>query len=262
MLKSIASKLMWAGKATVFMMGLALMLALAFGMASTAFGANGGNFILGSLNNSATAITKLTGNVNGPAMQVVNNNADLNDTALSLLVDKGEEPIRVNSAGKVTNLNADKVDGKDSTMFAGTGNSAYRGGSSYCNSPEVLSIPFSVNKESLVYASGHAEVQANGNPGVGTLMDIDLRNGTNTTTLAQAGFSSQSYSSDATDIRSLVAEGVLKTGISSPSEAPFLVTPGNNYVLRLNVRLNGSTCSPSSPVLWDSSLSYILLGKP
>ena len=94
-------------------------------------------------------------------------------------------------------------------------------------------------------------------------MNIQLRNGANTTTLAQTGFSSNAYSANATDIRPLMAEGVLKSNISTPSEAPLEVTPGNNYVLRLTVSLNGGTsCTGSSPYLWDSSLSYILLGTP
>jgi hypothetical protein len=85
MLRGALTKMLWAGKATVFMMGLALMLALVFGMASTAFGANGGNFILGSLNNTATAITKLTGSVGGgPALQVSNPSTATNSTALDL----------------------------------------------------------------------------------------------------------------------------------------------------------------------------------
>ncbi len=42
--------------------------------------------------NAATAVTRLTGNVNGPAMQVVNNNAGANDTALDLGVQPGEAP--------------------------------------------------------------------------------------------------------------------------------------------------------------------------
>jgi hypothetical protein len=118
MLRTVASKVMWAGKATVFVVGLALIVGLIFGMASAAFGANGQNFILGGLNNTATAITKLTGNVNGSAMQVVNNNPGPNDSALNLSVQPGEAPMRVNSDKVVTNLNADKVDGKDSSEFA------------------------------------------------------------------------------------------------------------------------------------------------
>ncbi len=119
MMKSAARKLMWAGRATVFMMGLALTLALVFGMASTAFGANGGNFILGSLNNTATAITKLTGTVGGgPALRVSNPSTATDSTALDLRVATGQAPMKVNSGTKVTNLNADSIDGKDSTQFA------------------------------------------------------------------------------------------------------------------------------------------------
>ena len=117
MLRSAASKVMWVGRATVFLVGLAVILAVVFGMASAAFGANGGNFILGQ-NNAATALTRLTGNVNGSAMQIVNNNADANDSALSLSVQQGEAPMRVNSSKVVTNLNADKLDGQEASDLA------------------------------------------------------------------------------------------------------------------------------------------------
>jgi hypothetical protein len=114
MLRSTASKVMWVGRATVFMVGLAVILALVLGVASAAFGANGQAWILGQ-NNVATAITKLAGaaGVNGPMLQLINNNADANDTALDLRVQSGESPMTVNSATKVANLNADRLDGKD-----------------------------------------------------------------------------------------------------------------------------------------------------
>ena len=100
--------------------GLALVMALVIGVASTAWSATGGNFILGKAN-VATAITKLAGaaGVNGPMLQLINNNADRNDTALDLRVQAGEAPMRVNSDTKVANLNADKVDGLDSTELKG-----------------------------------------------------------------------------------------------------------------------------------------------
>jgi hypothetical protein len=41
MVRSTIGKVMWAGRATVFLVGLAVILALLFGMATTAFGANG-----------------------------------------------------------------------------------------------------------------------------------------------------------------------------------------------------------------------------
>jgi hypothetical protein len=118
MVRSVAKKVLWVGRATVFLMGLALMLALVFGIASTALGANGGNFILGSLNNTATAITKLTGTVGGgPALQVSNPSTTTGATALDLQVATGKAPMKVNSQTKVTNLNADKLDGQDSTTI-------------------------------------------------------------------------------------------------------------------------------------------------
>jgi hypothetical protein len=97
--------------------GLALVLALVVGVASTALSATGGNFILGQ-NNAADVLTRLTGNVNGSAMQIVNNNPDANDSALNLSVQAGEAPMRVNSGTVVTNLNADKLDGNHSSAFA------------------------------------------------------------------------------------------------------------------------------------------------
>jgi hypothetical protein len=47
----------------VFLVGLAVILALVFGVASTALGANGGSFVLGKAANSATKMTGLVGNV-------------------------------------------------------------------------------------------------------------------------------------------------------------------------------------------------------
>jgi len=128
MIRTVASRVLWAGRTTVFMMGLALVLALVFGMASTAFGANGANFILGSLNNTATAITKLTGTVGGgPALQVSNPSTTTGATALDLRVATGKAPMKVNSQTKVTNLNSDKVDGLEGASFVQGGGRASQG---------------------------------------------------------------------------------------------------------------------------------------
>ena len=118
MAKTIFSGLWRAGRATALILGVAVMLALTVGLASAAFGANGDPWILGR-SNVATAITKLAGatGVNGPMLQLTNNNADANDTALELQVQSGEAPMRVNSSTKVGNLNADKLDGLDYTWF-------------------------------------------------------------------------------------------------------------------------------------------------
>ena len=70
MVKTVFGKVMWVGRATIFMVGLAVILALVFGVATTALGATGGNFILGKAN-VAGAVSKLTAGISGPALQLV-----------------------------------------------------------------------------------------------------------------------------------------------------------------------------------------------
>src|SRR5215211_9444213 len=111
---------MWVGRATVFLVGLSVILALALGVASMALGANGNPWILGQ-GNVATAITSLGGAAGvdgGPMLRITNNDAATNDTALSLNVQSGEAPMTVDSSTKVANLNADQLDGKDQSTFA------------------------------------------------------------------------------------------------------------------------------------------------
>ena len=119
MLRSTASKVIWVGRATVFLVGLSVILALVFGVATMAFAANGNNFVLGVLTNSATAITKLTGNVaGGPALQVANFKTEAGSKALQLNVAANKPPLAVNAtAGKATHLNADQLDGVDSAAL-------------------------------------------------------------------------------------------------------------------------------------------------
>jgi hypothetical protein len=82
--------------------GLALVLALLFGVAATAFGANGDVFKVGRAN-LASAVSTLTKSGTGPA--------------LSLKADSGP-PLAVNRQDKVANLNADQLDGKNQSAFA------------------------------------------------------------------------------------------------------------------------------------------------
>ena len=117
---SILKKVMLVGRAATFMVGLAVIVALTVGVASAAFGANASHFILGSLNNTATAITKLTGTVGGgPALQVSNPSTATGSTALDLQVASGKAPMKVNRTTKVTNLNSDKLDGLDASQLGG-----------------------------------------------------------------------------------------------------------------------------------------------
>jgi hypothetical protein len=121
MARTMFGKVVRVGRAAIFVVGLAMVLALVFGVATTALGATGGNFILGKAN-VAGAVSKLTASVSGSALQIVNNGAG---TALDLRVgssttapaDKTAAPMKVDSQARVANLNADRLDGKDSTAF-------------------------------------------------------------------------------------------------------------------------------------------------
>ena len=101
MLRSAVRKVVWVGRATVFLVGLAVILAVLFGVTSMAFARDGQSFILGE-RNVAQSLSTLVKTGEGPA--------------LSLQVGSGA-PLAVNSDRRVANLNADKLDGKSSTQL-------------------------------------------------------------------------------------------------------------------------------------------------
>ena len=102
MLRTAASKIAWVGRTASMVFGLALVMALVFGVATMALGATGGNFLLGQ-RNVAGALSTLVKQGPGPA--------------LSLVVEANQPPMRVNSPTKVADLNADRLDGIDSTAL-------------------------------------------------------------------------------------------------------------------------------------------------
>lgn len=106
----------------MFLVGLSIVLAVVLGLATTALAAVPGDpFKLGRFN-TIDAISRLVGNVNGPMLVVDNNSGKNKATALSLRVEQGRPPLKVNdSAGKATNLNADKVDGLSANELRGAG---------------------------------------------------------------------------------------------------------------------------------------------
>jgi len=85
-------------------------------LGGVSYAATGGNFILGKAN-SASSTSSLSAPVNGKALQVNNTSTGTGATALGLNVASGHAPFTVNSGTKVANLNADKLDGIDSTGF-------------------------------------------------------------------------------------------------------------------------------------------------
>jgi hypothetical protein len=119
MAKTIFKKVVWLGRATTFLVGLAVILALIVGLTSAALAGTGvgAAFNLGKTN-SVNALSTLVGSTANSMLKVDNNGAG---TALDLRVgpsttapdQKTVAPMKVDSQAKVTNLNADEVDGVD-----------------------------------------------------------------------------------------------------------------------------------------------------
>jgi hypothetical protein len=125
MLRSMVDKAMWVGRATVFLAGLAVVLALVLSVTSAALAGTGvgAAFNLGQ-KNTVNRLGQLVGSTDNALLRIDNNNAGTNATALDLRVEPGLAPMKVNSSTQVSNLNADLVDGRSATSFVA--NSTYR----------------------------------------------------------------------------------------------------------------------------------------
>jgi hypothetical protein len=127
MLRATASKVVWVGRATVFLVGLAVIVAVVLGVASTALGANGKPVILGKAANNASKVTGLIGKVATGSALVVKNPSG--GSALELSVGdptadpatKSVAPMKVDSQQLVSNLNSDELDGKSEADFYAAG---------------------------------------------------------------------------------------------------------------------------------------------
>ena len=153
---SVLKKVMFVGKATTFMVGLAMILALTVGVAGAAFGANGANFLLGK-SNAANTITQLVGSVAGPGLQIDNNSTDAAATALDLQVEAGKAPMKVNSDTQVANLNADKVDGLSASQLGGLSGVQQVGVPGALNSNDIK-VTFATCPEGKVAIGGGARM--------------------------------------------------------------------------------------------------------
>jgi hypothetical protein len=120
MTKTVFKKVVLLRRATTFLVGLAVILALTVGLASAALAGTGvgSAFNLGKTN-TVGAVSKLLGSVAGASLLIDNNSADSAATALDLRVEAGKAPMKVSSQTKVANLNADKLDGMDAEQLQG-----------------------------------------------------------------------------------------------------------------------------------------------
>jgi hypothetical protein len=125
MLSRIVSPVMWVGKATVFLVGLVVLLAVVLSLGSVALAGSGvgANFNLGK-KNTVDRLSQLVGSADNAFLRIVNEDAGTNATALDLRVEPGVTPMKVNSSTQVSNLNADLVDGHSASSFLA--NSTYR----------------------------------------------------------------------------------------------------------------------------------------
>ncbi len=116
-MKKKLARTLWRSKASVF---ACVVVATVVGASSaTAHTADRAMFHLGH-SNTANAWSMLSANVaDRAALYLTNTNTAAGSTALELRVAPGHGPLRVYSSTKVTNLNADQLDGKDSSAFLG-----------------------------------------------------------------------------------------------------------------------------------------------
>jgi hypothetical protein len=143
---------------------LAVVASLTLATASAALAGSGvgGVFNLGKTN-TVNAITKLTGSVAGSSLQIINNSTDAAATALDLRVASGKPPLKVNSTTKVANLNADRLDDKDSTELAPILRAQQDGtasGQSVTGTTEVNSVAIQAPVDGILLISGTAYVNS------------------------------------------------------------------------------------------------------
>ena len=123
MLRSATSRVAWLGRIASTVFGLALVLALLFGVASMALAGTGVNgvFNLG-VKNTVNVMTQLVSSAGagpaGPMLRVGNNSDAAGATGLQILTEAGNPPMRVNSQARVPNLNAALAGRADSAASA------------------------------------------------------------------------------------------------------------------------------------------------
>ena len=99
-------------------------MALALVVTGAVAGAAGQALILGQANSAGTSSTSLSASTSGSALRVDQNGTGTSLKAMSehtapLTLDGpvNQPPMTINSSAKVTNLNADRLDGRNSTSF-------------------------------------------------------------------------------------------------------------------------------------------------
>jgi hypothetical protein len=169
-MKKIARGTARIARLTTTVVGLAIMLALMFGVATTALAGTGvgAPFNLGKLN-TVNKMSTLVGSVAKPMLRVDNNGSG---PALNLEVQPGQAPLTVSpGAGVATGLRAEAADVADHAQSAGTASDA-----------DKLD-----GKDSSSFASAtHTHSAADINDGPGSGLDADTVDGKDSSQLKGA----------------------------------------------------------------------------
>ena len=157
----VATKAMQIARGTALTLGVALMLALVLGVASTALAGTGvgARFDLGKTN-TVNAMSKLVGSVAGSSLLIDNDSAAKGATALNLQVEGGRGPMKVNSGKKIAKLNADKLDNLNASAFVRSTYSKLES-STGSHAPEgQLSKTVSCDGDDFALSGGYSSVDA------------------------------------------------------------------------------------------------------
>ena len=112
MMRKLVTKVLWLGRGTATMMGVAVLVAVVLEISTTALAAVPGDpFKLGR-QNTIDALSRMVGTVNDAMLRIDNNSTGASATALELRVEPGQPPMKVDSGTKVGELNADELDGR------------------------------------------------------------------------------------------------------------------------------------------------------
>jgi hypothetical protein len=246
MTKTIFSKVVWLGRATTFMVGLAVILALTVGLATTALAGTGlgARFDLGQTN-TVNAVTKLVGSVAGPSLLVDNDSTAAGATALDLQVEPGKAPLRVNqAAGKATDLDSDQLDGlgANELVRASHVSGGMIDGFSTCNFQPLLTEQVSVPRKGVLLVWG----------GLSADRDPDSPAGTNPSLRAELTVEGKPIPNAETET-TLYNEVQTFDASQSPSGA-VAVGPGTK-----TVTLSANQCEPGQAFIDHRTLTTLFV---
>jgi hypothetical protein len=227
-------------------------LALFVALGGTTYAATGGNFILGK-SNSASSQSSLSAPISNTALQLINMSTGGSASALGLSVASGHPPLRVNSDTKVPNLNADKLDGQDSSAFASfkrivlvrAGGSAAANGSALRSALAGIgdassSNPYLVKVEPGVYDLGSTPLQMKAH------VDVE-GSGIDATTLTGANASNADGVVDGAASSELRFLTVNNTGVATNSSRANAIFDSGNFFRLTEVAADSSgTPNPSA----------------